>query len=232
MGTGRHGDPGRRAVPDEADGVVDQLAEHLADQLGVGGDHRQVADVDAGAFAAGAVEVAGDHAQGEPARVDRLELEGGVVRGGVGLQVVHHRQHAGGAAGDAVEEAARGRVELRTGVLQQQLGEAGDGVQRGVQVVGRGHGEAGQLRLALAQPLLGRRGALPQLLLRGRAPVQAGPLLGEVVPVPLQLGALPVEFGAVRVQVASPPGGGPPGPGLGPPAAQVGDQQQRPRTVR
>jgi hypothetical protein len=73
-------------------------------------------------------------------------------------QLVHGAEHAPGAARDPVQEAARRRIQPGRGVLQQQIGERGDGVQRDEQIRPGGGRETGQLRRPLAQRLLGAVG--------------------------------------------------------------------------
>ena len=158
-------------MPDEAGGVADQVVQHLAQQHRVGADHRQVTDVDAGPFAGH--DQRGRDVQGEVLGVHRLEVDGGVGGGRVRDQLVHGAEHAPGAARDPVQETARRRVQLGCGVLQQQGGEAGDGVQRDEQVLAGGGRETGQLGTsARATP---PRPGRPGRSRRGGGPPRAGP---------------------------------------------------------
>ena len=183
---GGHVDPGRPVVRGVLDRVADQVVEQLAQPDRIPLHRGQPADVELRRLDA-AVRVGG-RGGGQPVgvdagdllgqlgQVDRAQVEGGVLGGGVRQQVVDQLGHLGRALPDAQDVQLgllRGPATVPFQVLQdaaeQQAGVAGDHPERVAQVVRDHPGEGDQF--GLAGPL---RGDVPE---RAHRPAHPGPLV-------------------------------------------------------
>ncbi|HJW26948.1 MAG TPA: hypothetical protein VJ576_18785 [Rhodocyclaceae bacterium] len=147
-------DPGR-LVAVILQAVVDKVLEHLAKLGAVTRDGGQVVPGDvAASFPDGHVQVL-YHVGEDLVEIDGLERLAAGLQPGVGEDIADELVHALGRAHHLVEPGIGLGVEAAAVLPLQQLGEAGDGAQGGLEVVGRDEGELLQLHVAVGQSLVG-----------------------------------------------------------------------------
>jgi hypothetical protein len=156
-----------------SEGIADQVLEHPAQMDPVCEHGRELADLDNGV---GLVEIALQTPQDGADEVIAAHPGGGQVAERR-LAVVEHGfdqfPHPAGRREDLGQKALRRRVEVASGPMGEQLGEAGDGLQGGPKIVGHVRREGSQF------PVVALQFVNPPLEL-----VEAGKVTAEDVTVP------------------------------------------------